>query len=311
VNKLKKKYLKASIIIITYNGSEKITRLLNSICLIEERDFEVIIVNDGSTDNTVDVIKGLRLNFEFQIISQENKGRASAKNYGASIAVSPVLWFIDDDMRVLPGSLAAHLQHHKDVPGSVSVGSTIEDEELLKTDIQKYKCYISNNWKEDIESMANPMGVDDLYLSSANVSMPASVFNTLGGFDERLLDAEDLDLSYRAWLSGIPVYYNHKAEGYHMDLITCRSYILRNRQYMQAYNLLRKLKPQYGKINDRLFIKEPSGYKRMLLSLIAQPAFVKCVDGFNIFRLMPARIRFRFYELLIYGLGQVFTSRKI
>ena len=304
--------MKTSIIIITYNGSLRIPRLLKSLSLLDENVFEVIIVNDGSTDNTVENIKQLKLPFPYTILSQDNMGRAASKNNGAKRAVNELLWFIDDDMRMAPGALTAHLMHHSRLPDSISVGTQIEDAALMKSDIQQYKCAISNVWKKQIETAANPLSADDLYMTSANVSMTREVFDRLGGFDKRLLDAEDLDLVYRALMAGVQVYYNPAALGYHLDLITCKSYIKRNRQYMTGYGILRELKPHYLEINKRMHLSTVTPGKKFILSVISRPFFVWLIDHFNIFRLiLPVRMRYRFYELLIFGLGRVFPDRKI
>jgi glycosyltransferase involved in cell wall biosynthesis len=303
--------LKTSIIIITYNGSKKIARLLHSISMLREKDFEVIVVNDGSTDDTEETIRNLQLKFAYRIVSQENRGRAAAKNRGAQESAGELLWFIDDDMRVMPHTLDAHQTHHRTHPGSVCVGTQEEDEAYMTTDIQRYKCHISRSWKLQIESASNPLNAGNLYMTSANVSMPKNVFSRLQGFDERLRDAEDLDLVYRAFQNDVPVYYNNAATGFHLDLITCRSYIIRNRQYMEGYEVLRKMKPDYMKINNRMVKSVPSGFKKMVLSFISVPAFVKMIDHFNVFMILPAMVRYRFYELLIYGLGRIFPERKI
>lgn len=303
--------LKTSIIVITFNGTCKIPRLLKSLEDLPERDWELLVIDDGSTDQPEQVIKNLDLKYSWRIIHQENKGRASAKNRGVRESVNELLWFLDDDMRVLPETLAAHLLHHRQHPGTICVGSQLEDEPLMKTDIQRYKCFISGQWKRQIESAPNPLCADDLYMTSANVTLSRSVYNRLDGFDERLRDAEDLDLVYRAFLESIPVYYNKAAVGYHMDLITCRSYIIRNRQYTMGYDILRNLNPHYMTINRRMHFSSPAGIKKILLDLISRPLFVNAIDHFNVFRLIPVKLRYRFYELLIFGLGRIFTDRKI
>lgn len=304
--------VQTSIIIITYNGASKISRLLLSIDKLLCRNFEVIIIIDGSTDHTEKIIEGLTLHFNFQVIVQQNAGRAAAKNKGASLSKYDLLWFIDDDMRMVPEALDAHLKQIKNHPNTISVGTQLEEEILNATDIQLYKRSISNGWKKQIESATNPLTVKDLYITSANVFMPRQVFNTLGRFDERLRDAEDLDLAYLAYLKHIPVYYNALAIGYHLDLITCRSYIQRNRQYLAGYKILRNLKPHYLEINNRMQTINLSKLKKQILSIICQPVFINLIDHYTILKfVLPRSIRFRFYELLIFGLGRVFTDKTI
>jgi glycosyltransferase involved in cell wall biosynthesis len=303
--------LNTSILIITYNGAGKIPRLLLSLNDIPQNAWEVIIVDDGSIDNTAEIIHSLELKYPWKLIRQENKGRAVAKNRAAAEARYELLWFLDDDMRVIPETLSAHLSHHLKHPGTISVGSTIEDDEFVKTDIQRYRLYITNKWKDAIEKVANPLGVEELFIASANFSISKNLFDRLNGFDARLRDAEDLDLAYRSYLASIPIYYNKEAVGYHRDLITCYSYIIRNRQYTLGYQILRKLNPEYYQINKRMHFSAPIGGKRAFLSFICQPVYVWLIDNFNIFIIIPRSLRYRFYEMLIFGLGRLFTTRKL
>lgn len=300
-----------SIVIITYNGANKVPRLLLSLNQLDLNLAEVILVNDGSTDDTLEVVSKLKLNYIPTIITQENSGRGQAKNKGAAAARFGLLWFLDDDMKVLPETLMAHLNHHAKHPDTISVGSTIEDAEFVRTDIQKYRLAITNNWKSIIEAIPNPLPVEDLFIASANFSISKALFRQLNGFDSRLYDAEDLDLAYRAYLENIPIYYNKEAIGYHMDIITCYSYVRRNRQYTKGYAILRSLNPHYYEINKRMHFSQPKGYRKVLLSLISQPIFVWLIDHFNVFMILPTGLRYRFYELLIFGIGRYYTNRKL
>lgn len=300
-----------SIIIITYNGATKLPRLLRSIDSLDLREVEVILVDDGSTDHTLSTVRELSLGFPIKIISQKNGGRAKAKNAGAAHANYSLLWFLDDDMRVLPETLDAHRNHHMLLPGTICVGSTIEDAEYVKTDIQRYRFTITNAWKSVIETWSNPLTVENLFITSANFSISKDDFERLGGFDHRLRDAEDLDLAYRVYLANIPIYYKKEAIGFHMDVITCYSFVTRNRQYTKGYEILRNFNPGYYDINKRMHLSKPTGYRKFVLSMISQPLFIWLVDHFNIFLLLPKKIRYKFYELLIFGTGRFFTQRKL
>ncbi|MFN0188031.1 MAG: glycosyltransferase family 2 protein [Bacteroidia bacterium] len=303
--------MKISIIIITYNGTLKLPRLLLSINSIPSTDFEVIIIDDGSRDNPLDVVSALTLNYNWRLVSQENKGRATAKNVGAKLAKYEMLWFLDDDMKITSDSMNAHISHHLNFPRSISVGSQLEENLLGDSDIQKYKVYLSEIWQKAIESYSNPLSIENLYITSANFTVSRNLFFELGGFHDGILDAEDLDLAYRCYLEKIFIFYNKNSIGYHKDKITCKSYVLRNRQYVYGYDVLKNLKPIYTTLNKRLVLEETTGVKRLVYGIIGQPFFVYLIDNFNLFLLLPQRIRYKFYEALIYSLGRVFINRNL
>jgi glycosyltransferase involved in cell wall biosynthesis len=87
-----------SIIIPTYNRAHLITKTLDSIKNQSFKNYEVIIIDDGSTDNTFEVIKPY-LNGQFQYYKKENAERAAARNYGTERANGEyICWFDSDDI---------------------------------------------------------------------------------------------------------------------------------------------------------------------------------------------------------------------
>lgn len=94
-----------SIIIPTYNRAHLISKTLDSLKNQNFRDFEVLIVDDGSTDNTFEVIQPY-LNDQFQYYKKENAERAAARNYGSKLAKGKYInWFDSDDL-----ALSKHLE---------------------------------------------------------------------------------------------------------------------------------------------------------------------------------------------------------
>lgn len=91
------KKLKASIIIPMYNAENKIQELIEALSKQKEKGFEVIIVDDGSTDNSVVVLKKIRINFPLKLIKQKNSGPAVARNKGAKNAKADIIIFLDSD----------------------------------------------------------------------------------------------------------------------------------------------------------------------------------------------------------------------
>ncbi len=84
---------KFSIIVPVYNVEKYIKRCLDSIKMQTFKDYEVIIINDGSTDNSLEIIK----DFPYNVITTENKGLSSARNLGVSKAKGDYLLFLDSD----------------------------------------------------------------------------------------------------------------------------------------------------------------------------------------------------------------------
>lgn len=90
---------KISVIIPVYNTEKYIEKCLESLAKQEMQDFEVIVVNDGSTDNSENVIKNYmqssKLNIKY--LEKENGGLASARNYGVEKASGKYISFLDSD----------------------------------------------------------------------------------------------------------------------------------------------------------------------------------------------------------------------
>ena len=87
-----------SIIVPVFNGGNKIERCLKSLIRIAEQEVEFIIVNDGSTDNTVEICEGyIKLDNRFCLINQANLGVSKARNKGLRFAKGEYIGFVDAD----------------------------------------------------------------------------------------------------------------------------------------------------------------------------------------------------------------------
>src|ERR1035437_2795157 len=87
-----------SIIIPLYNKAKYIQKAIHSILSQTFQEYEIIIVNDGSTDNSLEVISSCQLStVNYQLINQENKGVSTARNIGVKAAKSDYIAFLDAD----------------------------------------------------------------------------------------------------------------------------------------------------------------------------------------------------------------------
>jgi len=104
-----------SIIIPVFNQAEKISRTLDSIIGQQEKDLEVIIVNDGSKDNIQEILIDYQEKFQqaeipYQFFNQENQGAPAARNRGFKASTGDFLLFCDADAILKPNSLATMKQ---------------------------------------------------------------------------------------------------------------------------------------------------------------------------------------------------------
>ncbi len=119
-----------SVIIPVYNSENYVAQTLQSVLSQTYSDFEIIIVDDGSTDKSIDICQQFQ-DARIKIIHQQNRGLAGARNTGIRHAQGEYLAFIDSDDLWLPEKLAKHMQHFKRSPEvgvSFSRSSFLDDQ---------------------------------------------------------------------------------------------------------------------------------------------------------------------------------------
>lgn len=116
--------MRFSIIIPAYNAEAYLKRCLDSILSQNYSDYEVIVIDDGSTDGTASILKQYP---QVKIISQTNHGMASARNRGMEMAQGDYILFVDSDDRLCPNALAI-LVPHLDGEDIVGFGTQIYNE---------------------------------------------------------------------------------------------------------------------------------------------------------------------------------------
>ena len=100
--------MRLSIIIPMYNASQYIERCLNSIYHqgLNVNEFEVIVINDGSTDNSLEIVKDYLTSYKnIRFFSQKNSGQGAARNLGIKYATGEYILFLDSDDFLLPQSI--------------------------------------------------------------------------------------------------------------------------------------------------------------------------------------------------------------
>jgi len=205
-----------SIIIPTYQGAASIGRLVESICnsaqtLGLEKKLEIVVVIDGSTDNTYELLSSVSLNVHMQIIEQQNAGLAQTRNRGIDAATGNLLWHLDDDMEIETTCMAQHLLNQRQ-PNTIRMGSlkTKGEPSILLEHVNKFY------QQRHLRLNANSECVEPLDFTCSNTSGSAEIFaNFRFNNDFRGYGMEDYELATRLNKAGIPIIYEPLAEAVH------------------------------------------------------------------------------------------------
>jgi len=213
-----------SVIIPTYNCDRYIVEAIESVLMQEDCHYEILVIDDGSTDNTQKVLEPLQEKIRY--LKQENQGVAAARNNGIAQAKGNLVAFLDADDYFFPGKLAkqAAIFAQKPEIGIVHSGWQRVDSEGNKLiDIHPWEKVPEldlENWLRWKPVLPSAMMFRREWLEYA------------GGFDPRFPPAEDTDLILRmalkgcktAWLKEITVYYRqHEQSAMYKGLPQARS----------------------------------------------------------------------------------------
>lgn len=273
-----------SVIIPTYNGEKKIPNILHALAAQTVDTFEVIVVVDGSTDQTVELLNTLQpqLPFSLTVVTQENSGRGGVRNTGVAHAKHELLLFLDDDIRPTPTVIAQHLVHHQQFPSSILTGSTLEDETQCKTDFQRYRRFLTDKWMAPFnQSFPTRAAENHLFMSAAHCSMLRADFDRVGGFQASLTDGEDADFAQRASQLHYAFYVNMHIIAYHDDYPSCATFIARQKNYARAAAV------------------KKSGKTALFLTVAKWPLWIWLVDHTLVFRIFPKKMRYRIYDAIV------------
>lgn len=191
--------MRFSVVIPTWNRAAPLSALLESLAAQtgEHGGFEVIVADDGSTDETPAVVQRFSGRLDLRRVIQPNRGPAAARNLGAEEARGDLLAFVDSDCVTDPGWLAAMARA---ADGATNL----------------------SGWFGPVRSSApmvapfiHAFSLEGEHVPGANLVVPRSAFRALGGFDERLRYAEDNDFSERARAAGASLIYVPDAVVHH------------------------------------------------------------------------------------------------
>ncbi|HXJ82116.1 MAG TPA: glycosyltransferase [Candidatus Methylomirabilis sp.] len=189
--------LSVSVVTPTYNRCASLARLLDGLDrqTYPTEQFEVVVVDDGSTDETLSYLSKCRTRFALRIVQQPHRGPAAARNLGVKHARGDILLFLDDDVLPARDLIERHVWRHQENADVVVIGPMLPPSDWPRP--------IWVRWEEEqlarqyqaLLAGAYPCTPRQFY--SANASLRRAQFLDAGGFDPLFARAEDVELAYR------------------------------------------------------------------------------------------------------------------
>lgn len=250
--------IKASVIIPAYNAEKVIGNCLNALRSQTANPHEVIVVDDGSKDGTIEAARkfsGVR------VITQKHRGPAAARNLGAKNASGDILLFTDADCVPEKAWIKSMLKPFADKMVSGAQGA-------YKT---KQKSVVARFSQAEIEDRYSRMRRDKVidFIGTYSAGYRRSLFMDFGGFDESFPEAsgEDPELSFRMSDKGHRLVFVPDAIVYHTHPDTIRKYL--RQKYWRAYWRVLLYKKHPGKAIKESYTPQTLKIQIMLLYIAA------------------------------------------
>ncbi|WP_413172285.1 glycosyltransferase family 2 protein [Anabaena azotica] len=185
-------------IIPAYNAAQFLSATITSVQQQTFSDWELLIINDGSTDDTVEVIRQYQeTDHRIHLIHQLNQGVSSARNLGVEKSKGQIIAFLDADDQWLPDKLQQHLKHFQ---SNSRLGVSFAQVEILNQAGEPTGQVSSSrltNLKPEHLLSENPT------TTTSNWVVRREVFAQVGGFSPDMSYSEDLEWLLRVLCTGV------------------------------------------------------------------------------------------------------------
>ncbi|MGX8712249.1 MAG: glycosyltransferase [bacterium] len=236
--------MKISLVIPVYNRTDEIMELLQSVAIQGYRDFEVIVVEDGSSQPCKEAIAVYEGQFPLQYHFKENSGPGPSRNYGAQFATGDYIIVLDSDC-VLPQGYLETVNRHLESEKIDAFGGPDKAADSF-TVMQKAINYSMTSFLTTGGIRGGMKNVEKFHPRSFNMGVRKEVWNKLEGFSA-MRYGEDIDFSIRLKEAGYRVVLMPDAWVWHKRRNTLKSF------YRQVF--------KFGRARITLYRKHPSTLK--------------------------------------------------
>lgn len=247
--------MKISVVIPLYNKEKHIKRAINSVLNQTYQEFEIIVINDGSTDNSVSKVKEIN-DRRIRLFNQKNGGVSLARNNGIKESKTELVAFLDADDEWKPEFLETIVRLRGKYPQAGIYGTAYEFQTSNGNRIPaRYNGIPYDGWEGIVDDYFKASLKDQLLWSSA-VAIPRKVFNDVGYFTVGMARGEDLNMWLRIALKYDVAFSNNICAIYYQDADNraCNAKVAYSKSFVsQAEDFFNKT---INNIDEPLFFKE-------------------------------------------------------
>lgn len=235
-----------SIIIAIYNRKDELFELLNSLTRQTDKDFEIIVVDDGSRINLRPTVELFNESLNIQFFRKENSGPGLSRNYGARRAKNDWLVFVDSDVIVETDYIANIKKNISEIPCDAFGGADKAHRGFNL--MQKAISYAMTSVFTTGGVRGSKKSVTKFQPRSFNMGVRKSAFETVGGFSEMRI-GEDPDLSMTLWEKGFRTAFFDDIGVYHKRRTDFGKFSRQVYQFGCARPILNQRHPKYVKLS--------------------------------------------------------------
>jgi len=210
-----------SVVVPVYNRPQEVQELLESLVQQTHSDFELIIVEDGSTEPCREIANRFADQLEIRYFAKENSGPGDSRNFGMAKAYGQYVVLFDSDCIIPANYFEQVAEHLKHTPLDAYGGP--DDEHPSFSNIQKAINYAMTSFITTGGIRGREKQLDKFQPRSFNMGIRKSVIDEIGGFSD-IHPGEDPDLSYRIMAAGKRVGLIPNAKVFHKRRIDFRKF---------------------------------------------------------------------------------------